>query len=106
MFELHYLNADGTITDLDRPLLPVSHMSTARLLAAVEAKHSDQRVQISRRVWTVPAITYKAALVVNPDGTCDRPLHSKPASKVENCTKGTGKVCFCSPCRAERRAIQ
>ncbi len=88
MYELHQ---DGK-----RIGTTCSHMTTARARALVAARESGRKVQISRNGIV--------SLTVSPDGEFGRPLHSRPVSEVEDCTKGTGRVCFCSPCRAERRA--
>lgn len=96
-FILHYLEAGG---DYPTWLEPYNHMSTARKQATKLALLTNKRVQISR---VLPEDKVVACLIVGPDGTAERPLHSQPVSRREDCTRGTGRACFCSPCRAARK---
>jgi hypothetical protein len=96
MFILHTLKPDGSLDrDLDeRP----GHSTTARRIAKEAAEDYGQRVQVSRMRSGKLAPAY----MVQPDGSVTRPLTSKPVSEREDCK--APRVCFCSPCRARRRA--
>lgn len=76
------------------------HMSTARAYAAVAAGEERRDVLVTR---IGKGGHLKATLIIHPDGSASRPPGSKPVSERDDCKKGSGQTCFCSPCRAARR---
>lgn len=107
MFVLDRIASDGSIVGpaLDEdgePVGAVHHMSTARGFAVLSAMYHSEQVQISRVVGEFDR-DCKPCLIVTPEGHARMPLHAEPMNRRENCTKGTGRACFCSPCRADRR---
>jgi hypothetical protein len=78
------------------------HMATARRRAIELSERDDRPIQISR---ISGAGLMKPTLIVNPDGRCSRPTGTKPTTEREDCKRERG-ACFCTACRAERRAAR
>lgn len=105
LYRLDYLDGENTEPVRDPVIggdLLTRHMTTARSRALQISGDVDRPIQISR---ISGAGQMKVTLVVDPDGHCRRPAKSKPVAR-EDCTRGTGRPCFCSPCRAERKAAR
>lgn len=113
MFRLDYLDANGAvlapvlghevgILQPDRATRPVKtqHATTARKHARAAAEQAQHAVLISRVIGE----DVKPTTTVQPDGRSGRPPGFKPASTREDCTQGSGQRCFCTACRAERKA--
>ena len=97
---------DGTREAVRDPViggdLITRHMATARSRAIELSERDDRPIQISR---ISGAGAMKPTLIVNPDGRCSRPAGTKAPAR-EDCKRDSGQPCFCSPCRAERRAAR
>lgn len=109
MYVLDRIDSDGTIlgpalSEDGEPVGAVNHMSTARGNAVLSAALHGERVQISRVVGEFDR-DCRPCLIVTPEGEARMPLHAEPMNRRERCTKDTGRACFCSPCRAARRAV-
>src|ERR1043165_3125074 len=112
MFRLDYIQSDGrTIAPVlgsEVGILPTGdvltrHMTTARGHARRAAELSGKDVLITR---IVGAGTMKPSAVVHPDGSGSRPPGTRAANPREDCKRASGERCWCSACRAERRAAQ
>lgn len=103
MYRLYRMTDDGlhAVKNFDSIYI-CAHMATARSVAENVAVWIQESILITR-VGKNGAL--KPTLVANPDGTFSRPPGTEPVSEREDCKAGTDEVCFCSPCRAERRLI-
>lgn len=85
----------------DEQHLPESrHMATARRNAVALAERTGSPVEVcthdangARRVRTI----------IHPDGRAAPPTSAETDPR-EGCVRHEGRTCFCTPCRAERRA--
>lgn len=94
MFTLHYYE-DGQLTGSTGFIC--KHSRTARKEARLAADATDAAVAVMRGE--------KIAYIVHPGGGTGRPPASEPMSATEDCVRGVeDRACFCSPCRAARRA--
>jgi hypothetical protein len=109
-FELHFLGTDGRTTG--RILDPLEggadavpfesrHGSTARRAAREAAARAECDVLVARIVDG----EVRPAYVVRPDGRQANPPGSVAVQR-EACTAGNGRPCFCTACRAERKAAK
>ncbi len=96
MFTVHFIDATGTVTST--AYWESQHMATARRFARALAHGANTPILIRRDTPSghIPVV------IVMPDGTFMPPHGTKPASEMEACKKPG--VCFCTPCRAARRA--
>jgi hypothetical protein len=114
MFRLDYIDASGRIiapvlgSEIDTLSIGASaadvltmHAATARKHARAAAERSGHDVLITR---IVGGGRLKPSSVVKPDGSNGRPPGSRPASRREDCKRDSGQRCFCTACRAERKA--
>ncbi len=82
----------GPVFDEDGPI-ETQHASTARRLAKAHAAREGCPVAVLR------GSTIK--FIMQPDGTVSPPPLAIVPER-ERCTRGTGRACFCTPCREER----
>lgn len=103
LFRLDFLNDDDATAGAAVPGIAGDflsrHMTTARKGAIQHAQASGRAILISR---IGQAGIVRPCLRVYPDGTCKRPAGTV-APPREDCTKDSGRPCFCSACRAARR---
>jgi hypothetical protein len=105
LYRLDYCDGDQPEAVLE-PLpwiggdLIARHMKTARTRAIERAAKAGRPIQISR---ISGAGLMKPTLIVEASGRCRRPPTSEPMTPREDCVRDSGRACFCSPCRAERR---
>ena len=95
MFSLLFIDSSGQRTKPETPC-EANHASTARTYARNLAQLSGRSVAVCREFGS------RIAFIVEPDGAILPPPGVKVAER-EQCTKGAGTACFCSPCRADRR---
>lgn len=116
MFRLDYIDSDGRIiapvlgSEIDTLSLAASaedvltmHASTARKHARAAADRSGKDVLITR---IVKGGQLKPSTVIRAAGGSGRPPGFKPANARENCKRDSGQRCFCTACRAERKATR
>lgn len=109
LYRLDYIET-GTSSENTEPVrdpviggdLLTRHMTTARSRAIELSAKDGRAIQITR---IAGAGLMKVTLIVEPDGRCRRPAKSKPVAR-EDCKRDSGQPCFCSPCRAERKAAR
>lgn len=77
----------------------VRHARTVRHVARDMAAAHGRAIQVVRIV----ADEVTAAYIIDPDGT-RRPPEGTKFEQRENCIAPEGKMCFCTACRADRRA--
>lgn len=96
MFTLHYYE-DGQLSRDPIGYCAYKHASTARKEARREADATDAPVAVMR--------DDKTTYIMHPDGRAERAPASQAPSPAEDCVQGVeDRACFCSPCRAIRRA--
>ncbi len=97
MFTLEFANG-GRVCASDTQLpIECRHASTARSEAELAAEACDLPITVLR--------DGKASYVMLPDGSRRKPDGSwSPPGAA--CTRGTGRACFCTPCREERKAAR
>lgn len=103
-FTIHYMTDSGgldgqlasdDVKDGTQPWIS-RHASTARKRAATAARFLGRNMAVVRNGDRV-------AYVIGPDGRVSTPPGVTVAER-ENCTRGSGRPCFCTACRAERKA--
>jgi hypothetical protein len=94
MFTLNYTSGATVRTGRDGHPWKCNHAATAR------AEALDRAIRLGQPIAVVRA--GKVSYIMHPDGTRTAPL-GMTAPPLEQCSAGTGKACFCTPCRNERR---
>ena len=105
MFVLDFIDHEGNVVERYKPLDGKAdgygHSRTARIVARREAAERRQHVLVSR------VVNGKArpAYVVRVDGSSAPPTTMQAPGR-EDCKRAEGVPCFCTPCRAERKAAR
>lgn len=110
LYRLDYIET-GTSGEVTEPVrdpiiggdLLTRHMQTARSRALELSAEDGRAIQISR---IGKGGIMRACLIVNPDGHTQRPRRAKAANPREDCKRDSGRACFCTACRAERKAAR
>jgi hypothetical protein len=116
MYRLDYIDSDGrTIapvlgSEIARLSLGASNRDVLTMHAATARKYAREAAELSGRDVLITRIvgagTMKPSAVVHPDGSGSRPPGTRAANPREDCKRATGEHCWCSACRAERRAAR
>lgn len=102
-FTIHYLDSDGApdgqlasdeVKDGSVPWTS-RHARTARERATRVARFLGQSMAVVRGD--------RVAYIIRPDGTVSTPPGMTVQAR-EGCRRASGRACFCSACRAERKA--
>ncbi len=94
MFTLQLTGSDESLLNEYGLLWTCQSAVTARRESSKRAARAGAPVAVIRGG--------KVSYIMHPDGTRTAPLGTI-AAPLESCSKGTGKACFCTPCRSERR---
>lgn len=78
------------------------HASVARQFAMLAAAGAGADVLVSRVTGGKAVPSFK----ITPDGRRLPPPNTQPAVEREGCVRDSGRTCFCTPCRDERKAAR
>lgn len=96
LFVASVAREDGTLS----ALRDARHAQTIRAWAIDTARTTGEAIYITR----VTAGESHPCFVVLPNGHVERPAGMAPISAREDCRAEADGMCYCSPCRAARRA--
>lgn len=97
MFTLRYKGGDPVVNSQTGQPWSSQHAVTARSAARHAAKTRIEPVQVMRGA--------RVAYVMHPDGSTTPPPGAIEPPRM-NCTRGSGRPCFCQPCRDDRKAAR